>query len=99
MGKIEDVEESQINTGDIIDPLDVNPVEEVKKKISKRLPRLIPLKKMEEPEGQRTNNEEREMKECDSLDDIPFEEKEDFPLPSPNLTREEIIQICQQKGC
>ena len=97
--KIEDVEESQLNTEDIIDPLDVNPVEEVQKKISKRLPRLIPLKEMEEPEGQQTNNEEREMKECDSLGDIPLEENEDFPLPSPNLTREEIIQICQQRGC
>ena len=105
------LDQSEMNTGITVDPLGVDPLQEVQDfplpppnvqtQISNlKLPSLVPLGEMEEdfPVDVRTDNLMDEEDMMDSLKVIPLEEMRDYSLPSKNLSRDELKKIYIHHG-
>ena len=56
------------------------------------------IKQCEESDSSNVVKDDADQSEIDPLDAIPLEEMEDVPLLSPNLTRKELLALCEQKG-
>ena len=56
------------------------------------------MKQCKESDSSNVVKDAADQSEIDPLDAIPLEEMEDVPLLSPDLTRKELLALCEQKG-